>query len=513
MRLALAERFKPGFGTEKTKRIMAVVFLGLIVVSAGALAVRDIELRSETEHAAKSEAIRELSNLANMLFLADAAHVDSLVARLRIELRAQDLWADSGTVDALGLSGDGRNEIDARRLHGILRRSLMANEDVRALELVVAGHDGLSTFRLDQGAASEPREVLDPRVQEGFAKALWYSDEVRRSVVSSGRRVERGDLTLEQLGDAEHPILRVAIGLHEPGELVQGAIVALIDVGVFARRLETASTADGRIALLMADGRALSSQSVVIEVESRNAALAARVLGAAELPEVFSADGRLIYGLPMAHADGTRANLLVLVEATAPAFGLAAWLATPWPLALTLLALTLAVALWALWAFGGGVAPLEQTKVTPKTSADVADSGAASEIEIASEAFALRDWLSDVRGCLERDAATRGLALEMRCERSLPSELKSDPGWLGGLLVAIGREALDATSGEGVRLDVMEDAGDTLRFELEANGLAFSPVHGMQEVAEKMDGHFDTSGEGRVALILQNALVSADPSS
>jgi hypothetical protein len=477
------------------------------VVGASLWAIRDVSLRREQARAERSELIRDLSGLANMLFLADEARIDGLVERLRVELRAQQLWSDSQTVVTLGMPGDERTQIDARRLHGVLRRGLTANEDVSALELIVAGHDGLSSFRLERGPAGQAREGIDSDTREGIAKALWYADEVRRSVVSAGRRVERSDLSFESIGDAEHPILRVAIGLHDPAELVQGAIVASIDVAAFAARLETIPTANAEITLLMPDGRGLTARSAVSEIDARNSALATRVLGAAELPEVFEARGRLIYGLPMSHVDGSRANLLVLVEADAPAVGIAAWLRTPWPIALALIGLASGLALWALWR-SPSTAGRDREAFASALSTGDASSTESDQIEIARESFVLREWLADIRGCLERDAAMRGLALDLRCDRSLPEELEGDPGWLGGLVVAMGREALDATSGDRVRLDVMEDAGDRLRFELGANGIEFGPVSVMEEVAQRIGAHFESGREGRVALIVEDALLN-----
>ncbi len=479
----------------------------MVVVGACAWAARDVAFRLDQRRVQSSELIRDLSGMANRLYLADEARIDGLVERLRVELRAQELWSDSETVVALGTPGDERTQIDARRLRGVLRRGLTANEDVSALELIVAGHDGLSTFRLERGSAGEQPEVLDSAAREGIAKALWYADEVRRSVVSAGRRVERSDLAFERIGDAEHPIIRVAIGLHDPAELVQGAVVASINVGALAARLETIPAADARITLLMADGRRLTAPSAVSEIDARNAALAARILGAAELPEVFEAKGRLIYGLPMSHADGTRANLLVLVETAAPPVGLAAWLDTPWPVALVLIGLVSGLALWALLRGASTAVPIAPAAASPAAENDASSPGS-GEIEVARESFVLRDWLADIRGCLERDAATRGLALDLRCDRSLPEELASDPGWLGGLVVAMGREALDATSGDRVRLDVLEDAGNRLRFELGANGVEFGPVSGMEEVAQLIGAHFENGQAGRVALVLEGALVS-----
>ena len=329
-------RSRKGIGSEKTRRILATGLIGLVLSGAGFWAAHDIDLRARQARNERSDLVRDLSRTANILFLAEDARVSGMLDRLRIELRAQGIWSQPRALDALGLPGEDSDDVNARRLHGVLRRGLSANEDVGVLELIVAGHDGLATFRLERGSSAEASGELDPRVREGFAKALWYADEVRRSVVSAGRRVERADLAFERIGDAEHPILRVAIGLHEPGELVQGALVASIDMGGFATRLEGVSAANGVISLVMPDGRRLASASAANQIDARDATLASRILGEARLPEVFEADRRLVYGLPLAFADGSHANLLVLAETNAPAIGFSAFRESSWPAALAL---------------------------------------------------------------------------------------------------------------------------------------------------------------------------------
>ena len=130
----------------------------------------------------------------------------------------------------------------------------------------------------------------------------------------------------------------------------------------------------------------------------------------------------------------------------------------------------------------------------------------AAGIALENESILIREWLADVRGCLEREAATRGLRFDLRCEKSLPEDLRSDPGWLGGLVVAMGREALDATDEEGVVLEVREGEGDSLRMEIDAGGVPLAPVGGMQQIASQMGARLEPAEAGRIALVLPAAL-------
>lgn len=505
MRVKLPKQFVP---KGNWLRLFAVGWVGFAVIGLVAWSVVDVESRGERERRARGERIRDLGRVANTLFLAEEARIDSLVQRLRVELRAQGLWTESGIVGALVSTNEDRSAIDGRRLHSILRRALDSADEFTAFELVVAGHDGLATIRLEKKLGVATQESLGQREQEGLTKALWYSDVVRRSVVSVGRRVERADLVFEPLGDVEHPILRVAMGLHDPGALIQGSIVVSIDLGGLARRLERTASAPFLLTVLTSVGRRLGPFSPVTETDSRFAALAARVSETAELPEVFEADGQLVYGLSMAHADGGRAELILLVETEAPAIGLSAWAATSWPGSLIVLGGVAGIAIWGLL-WRADPDPLQVDSSESRVEAHAANASPSSEgtaIEISRESCVLRDWLADVRSCLERDASTRGLALELRCERSLPVEFESDPGWLGGLLVAMGREALEATSGDGLVVEVLEDVGGTLRFEIVAEGVELGMVQAMEQVAGRIGGCFETAREGRIALVLQSAL-------
>ena len=141
-----------------------------------------------------------------------------------------------------------------------------------------------------------------------------------------------------------------------------------------------------------------------------------------------------------------------------------------------------------------------------ESTASAVGVGIADGFDIQREPIVLREWLADVRGCLEREAATRGLAVDLRCERGLPDDLRADPGWLGGLLVAMGREALDATAADKVSLEVLEGADDALRFELDAAGSSLAPVAGMRQIATSLGGHLESGDAGRLTLVLPEAL-------
>ena len=107
-----------------------------------------------------------------------------------------------------------------------------------------------------------------------------------------------------------------------------------------------------------------------------------------------------------------------------------------------------------------------------------------------------------MRGCLEREAATRGLGFALRCERSLPDEELADPAWLGGLLVAMGREALDAAAEDRVCFEVREEAGETLRFELDTGGAELHASGGMHAAAARLGARLEAGRAGLLALVV-----------
>lgn len=125
---------------------------------------------------------------------------------------------------------------------------------------------------------------------------------------------------------------------------------------------------------------------------------------------------------------------------------------------------------------------------------------------VGPELFVLRDWLSDVRSCLEREAARRGLTLEMRCARALPAEIESDPVGLGALLLALGRDALDGTAGDGISIDVLGGADADLRFELDVGDGAIVPPPDLGTFAAALGAEIEQGSDRRVALVLARTL-------
>ncbi|MAG33444.1 MAG: hypothetical protein CL908_21415 [Deltaproteobacteria bacterium] len=494
------------------RRRSALALVGLTLVGLATWAVLDVSADEKHQRAVANAALQDLTAVAGALFAADEARFAGMLERARVELRAQGLWQNKKAGSEPGV--EAWEDVEGRRLAASVRRALGASEGVLALELVVAGHDGLWSWRFEQDALPAPAAGSDPRERERMAKALWYADEVLRAVASNGRAVEWGDIVFEPVSDAGRVVLRVAIGLHAPGELVQGALVASLDLGGIAGRLEGLAGRGFQLSVLTPDGRRPAAALATADSYARAAALAARAVGSTESAEVFVADGQLVYGAPLAHVDGSIANLLMLAETPVPPSGASAWLATPWLPCLIALALvsTLASVLLLSSTNPRPLSPSSGQGAVAGEACDASEEGAedgaipAPEIVVTREGFVLREWLADVRSCLEREAATRSLRLDLRCEKSLPAELDQDPAWLGGLVVAMGREALDTASGGWVSLEVAEDVDDTLRFEIAAADSRLGPVCGMQEVAERIGGHIEEGREGRMALVVPQAL-------
>lgn len=152
---------------------------------------------------------------------------------------------------------------------------------------------------------------------------------------------------------------------------------------------------------------------------------------------------------------------------------------------------------------GGDAGAVDASAAAPAGMASATDTTgfeSAADGAIFSERIILRDWLADVRGCLEREAASRGLTLVLRCDRALPREVELDPNWLGGLLIALGREALDATRASRVALDVYATEAAGLRFELDAGDTTLAAGSGMRTAALRLGAALDAPGRGRVAV-------------
>ena len=516
----------------RARRILAVgvasVWLGLL-----AWAGIDIENRAVSAQRQAAASLAGLARSANLLFAAEDRAIASELEALRSELRAAQTLEHPARLRSLAEQGDQGEQdeaAEARRFDGLVRRALSGSEHLGALDLVVADQVGLWVRGyVREGQAVRAREVGDDQ-REGLAKALWYAEEVRRAVASAGRSAERGEVSFE--GEIARPWQRIAIGLHDSHSLVQGALVATADLSRISGALASLAAEGQRVTLLGVEGRPLDPSVAAGPDASRWVDLTARVLGTDAPLESFEADGQLVLGRPLADHSGQLTDLVLLVETPAPAVGRAAWLATPWPIALAGLSLASSLAIAALLRGPQAVprveraaAPLaegldgSEVPAAPEPSpqpacgsaraespALAAGSAAPASEDVVAEVFGLREWLSDVRGCLEREAATRGLGFALRCERSLPNEVLSDSAWLGGLLVALGREALDAAVDDKVSFEVSEEAGETLRFELDAGDVGLAASGGMTAAAARLGARLESERGGRLALVVPSML-------
>ncbi len=489
-------------------RVRLAIATGIFVawLAGTGLAWLDVTSGEARSRERAGQSLSSLGDVVSALYLAEEGRIDGELALLRTELRAQEAWAKPGAFevesDAVARPGD-RASIDGQRLEASLRRALGRNDAFAALEVVVAGHEGLRILGVERDEEGRARRMeWSPDEREGVAKAYWYAGEVGRAVESAGRGVERGEITFE--GVIERPIARAVIGLHEPGQLVQGVLVAAIDLTDLSGRLAGIVPLDQRMTLLSSEGRPLDPAIRDQATLDRLSTLATRIFGASEGEGVFEADDALVLGRPLVRTEGGVATMLALLEVEAPASGAAAWLAGFWPIVLGLFT---AVAVVAIAFVLRSPLPVDGgAGRRPGRDTDGDDEGAAASLELVHETVELRDWLADIRGCLEREAATRGLAVDLRCEKSMPRAFESDPGWLGGLVVAMGREALDATADDKVLVEVLEDQGCALRVEVDAGGVELRPIAGMNEVAVGVGGRLEPTRAGRLALVVPSVL-------
>jgi len=506
------------------------------VLAVAVLAVLDTQKARRHSLAEGDAAMLDLARVADALWDADEARIHALMARLRVELRGDPSWNAAGSAGGATEQGSARRRIDT-----LLRRALEGAPDLRSIELVVAGQDGLTALRIESGA--EPGAAEDVVAQrETSARALWYSSEVEAAVEANGRRLARGPVVFADRAKGELPSVVAALAVHDPEDLVQGALVATIDLAPLAGRLASLSSDATRFTLATRDGIAIGRSPHPPRGDL--AALIASPERANAPPDgVIEAGGRRSLIVPA--ADEVESELVFWLDRAEPPSFASALGSSPWVVALGALAL-LVVALLA-WSRSAGAAGTDAesgarsaarraARVRSESSRDVeagsesgtrpaavnpfaahapdapaaaaasASNATPSAPHVARERFVLRDWLADVRGCLEREAATRGLTLDLRCERSLPREILQDPLWLGGLLVSLGREALDATSASRVALEVVADADAALRFELDAGETDLEAATGMRVIAGRLGAEIEDRGRGRLAVRVPGAL-------
>jgi hypothetical protein len=496
-------------------RRLAWAAVGLLVAAIG---LGGLDLANDQKRAIESgdASLRELARVADALRQADEARIHALLARLRIELRSTGSWTRMGMADA-----SASDPAVLRQRDTLLRRALEGTDDVRAVELLVAGSTGLYSARVEPDGGPSVADEAEQR--DARAKVLWYSDGVQAAIAANGRRMTRGAITHGGAENAGGATVQTVLALHSADEVVQGVLVATVDLVPLANRLGSISTGSTRFALVTPDGQILGTPS-----DAPIGPIAA-LLGeeglAPEIPAaVVAGDGVRSLLMPASGTDEGPVELAYWLERDAPPSLGRAVVGSPW-LAVwaALTGLAAASFSWgrdrARLSVGAGttVSGFPRGAVSSRASRAASMSSGAragahlepgdpeaepGEVQVRPERIVLRDWLADVRGCLEREAATRGLTLDLRCERSLPREFRQDPLWLGGLLVSLGREALDATRASRVALEVTESDGDRLCFEVDAGDTELEAVSGMQVIAERLGATLEGRGRGRISVVV-----------
>lgn len=495
-----------------------------------------LDLRAERRRAIESgdAAMWELARVAEALREADESRIHALLARLRIELRSSGLWT---AVEPAGEDRTAAAVAAARQRDNLLRRAIEGSDDVRMVELVVAGPKGLVSAAVGaEGAAAiggvVPADTdTDAAAQaDARAKARWFSAVVQAAVEANGQRLARGSILHAEEGGGDDAAVEVVLAVHDAEDLIQGVLIATIELEPLARRLGSLASSTTRFALVLADGTSIapSPNAPRGSIEALRAG-AAPVPGEAEA--IVEGEGVRSLLMPLSNREGDPIELAYWLERDAPLALAPAALRSPWSVALIALALLTGTLLaWNRDRGRSSAAPVPAAKPAARPREEAPMRVAAAPIASGSiepepvqgegeatgadadplpvvrpERFVLREWLADVRGCLEREAATRGLTLVLRCERALPREVEQDPLWLGGLLVSLGREALDATSSSRVALEVTDEGGDRLRFELDAGDTELASATGMRVIAGRLGATLEGPGRGRIAVVVPSA--------
>lgn len=508
-------------GTAGPRRV-TILAAALLVAGTG-LAVFDLARERRTAYAEGDASIQGVARVAEALWGAEDARIQALLARLRIELRA------NGCFDALSEVGDSGVSPEAlRRIDNLLQRAAEGAPELVAFDLVVAGQAGLSDLHFEPGGG--PLQADEDDESESRAKTLWYAEDVSEAVESNGRRVARSGVRLVAFGEGERALVRAGIALHGADEVVQGALVATLDLAPLGTRLASLSSEAVRFALVTAEGARIGG-SLAVSPEQITSRVVALEPGAESPPSIVEDGGRRSLLRSAVPTDDVGRSVYFWIESDSPPSLAASALRSPWLLALGGLAFALGLSIArerALAARAEQDSHPARAASRPGRAQDApaagrrslgeesgSASGGAGSLDdelgdadpvIRRERFVLRDWLADVRGCLEREAASRGLTLVLRCERSLPREIEQDPLWLGGLLVSLGREALDATSETRVALEVSGGDGHDLRFDLDAGEADLDAVGGMDAIVGRLGGSLEKLGRGRLAVVLPGAL-------
>jgi len=501
---------KAELATGDRPRRFAWVTAGLIVLALAA-AIVDVGRERQRSIETGDAAIQALARVSDALWLADEARIHALLARLRVELRTGADWIGTGSVE-----GGAADPSAPRRRDTLLRRAIEGAPDVQSIDLVVAGPDGLVSVRVGP-AIGPPGDLQGDEEGEVDAKTFWYSDVVQQAVEANGRRVARSAVEVVP-GDVEgRARVRTVIALHDVDEIIQGVLIATIDLAPLASRLTSLSGAHLRFAVVTPDGARIGQAPHAPQGDI------GPLLGEAgianDAPEIVASDDFRSLVRPASRSGDEAVDLVFWLERDAPPSLIAAAGGSPW-LAVIVSLVLLEGALLA-WSRDrstepGPIATTARLRARSAARDEPVETGLfplsdpspseGCELSVRHERFVLREWLSDVRGCLEREAATRGLTLDLRCERSLPLEVDQDPLWLGGLVVSLGREALDATRASRVALEVTGEGESGLRFQIDAGETDLESVVGMEVIAARLGATLEVSGRGRLAVVVPSAV-------
>lgn len=453
-------------------------------------------------------------------------------------------------------------DVARRQLRSALRRALQASDEIRAFRILMADEQGISEHRFGRETVTAAGRARRAPTRSDRIEELWYEEDVRRAVAAAGRQVESSPWTGQGSGEGRgsQAAARRTIALHDSDDLIQGVLVAELDPSVWIAELSSRAGSAGTLELRSLQGRSLvDAVDEVDELDRRALEWAAQPRPSGAAAGLFESHGRLIAGGRLEASGATGSGLIWIARTAAPASLWTSAGRSPWSLAVLALILATGLTGWSLGVGpepGGGEAsdsaapeasdPPCGARENPGTgrladespgSSEAIDEGGAvdgvepvgrriepldpnakreavdevdevDEVDASMspgaepEPFVLRDWLSDVRSCLEREAARRGLALEMRCARGLPAEIESDPVALGALLLALGRDALDETAGTGISIDIVGSPEADLRFELDVGDGSLLPPPGLGRFARTLGAEIELDSDHRIALVL-----------
>lgn len=494
--------------------------------------------------AARRQAVVRRVELAASLQTNRAREDRSRLAKLRLEIRSTVRWSadhlsESGRLGIDPGTATRPENSDAVRLHQLVQEALSDWDGAAAIELLVAGPDGIWTHRVE-------------RTQNGLAisappKTLWYAPAVQRALAAQGQAAFTGEMRWEEprandidspgtaANRPKQPRGRLAIALQSPPEKVEGAIIVSLDAERWSMDLaglvaglevetEAERAEDVSLALLSPAGRILGkAPSPLGDLDaSATESFLSQLADEGEGLSPFSeAQGRYVFAraLPREAADPVAA---VIVGTTPePLRGFPAWWARGYGygfIALVLLAglqwLTRRVrvdpAIVQYEVLGEApLAPRPQQSVSEPSTAEDSDPPISAVLpQPPMEPRAVGEWLGDVRGCLERDAAREGQALVVRCERGLGDAVVADSIRLGGLFVAVGRRALDAAASSSaqaaspVKIEIRRDKPDQLRFEVDVPGLGPEIRAHLTSAAQQLGAAFEDPLSGDLALAI-----------